>query len=217
MYIKLYKIISEVFMDLLDFNKHVWTYYLQLENDFYKTINYVELSEENDNAYSKEYAKQYLSICSEIDVVCKLLCEKIDSSKKYENITDYAKLLSEYEGLKYTEVFCNYTKQKYIPFDSWDETNSPFWWKNYNSVKHNRMKNENFRKSNQKNVFYSLMALFLLNRHLCKIICAGKIVKDPEIMSNLFSVDGWDVYMKIGNGFVNVLHAGGGMSLLYED
>ena len=47
----------------------MWSYYLQLETDFLNTLNYVEFAEDNFGVYSKEYAIQLLSICSEIDVV----------------------------------------------------------------------------------------------------------------------------------------------------
>lgn len=35
----------------------IWEYYLLLESDFIQTLNYVELSTENYDTFSKEYAK----------------------------------------------------------------------------------------------------------------------------------------------------------------
>lgn len=53
--------------------------------------------------------------------------------------------------------------------------------------------NDNIKLANLKNVFNALAALFILNRYLCKIVCSNKIMKEPEIKSNLFTMVGWDI------------------------
>ncbi len=50
-----------------------------------------------------------------------------------------------------------------------DNSKSPFWWNDYNFVKHARTSRDdsgvlNFSKANLKNVVYSLSALYLLER-----------------------------------------------------
>lgn len=47
-----------------EYNLKYWMFYMQLENDFSKTFNYVEFADDNLSAYSKEYAKQLISIGS---------------------------------------------------------------------------------------------------------------------------------------------------------
>ena len=91
-------------MTIEKYNSTVWTYYLQLEADFYKTLNYVEFSQDNFSTYSKEYAKQLLSICSEIDVVCKLLCHEINPSAPTKDINDYANVIGGYDGFSNAQV-----------------------------------------------------------------------------------------------------------------
>lgn len=51
-----------------EYNLKYWMFYMQLENDFSKTFNYVEFADDNLSAYSKEYAKQLISIGSELDI-----------------------------------------------------------------------------------------------------------------------------------------------------
>ena len=61
-------------MDWKEFISTYWKYYLSLEDDFIRTTRYVELDESNFNSYSVEYAKQLQAICSEIDTICKEIC-----------------------------------------------------------------------------------------------------------------------------------------------
>ena len=52
-----------------------WQHFLALEADFAATSRYVEFSKENFGTYSVEYAKLLLAICSDVDVLCKVICE----------------------------------------------------------------------------------------------------------------------------------------------
>lgn len=203
-------------MTKTEYNKDVWAYYLNLENDFCNTLNYVEFSEDNYNTYSKEFAKQLLSICSEIDVVFKILCELIAPDEKRNNICDYAKILCDFDGLTSSQVIYSYTKSTYSPFKDWTVDNSPTWWRDYNALKHRRNDSDNFKNGNLKNVFDSLAALYILNRYLCKKISEGTVVKDPETQSNLFNMVGWNIFIPVGNGFYNMLRTHGGISLIHE-
>ena len=65
-----------------------WQHFLALEADFAATSRYVELSQKNFATFSIEYAKLLLAIGSEVDVLCKIMCEKIDSTVKPDNIND---------------------------------------------------------------------------------------------------------------------------------
>ena len=203
-------------MTILEYNNHMWSYYLQLETDFLNTLKYVEFAEDNFGVYSKEYAIQLLSICSEIDVVFKKLCEKIDFNHKRENIVDYSQILSNFDGLTTTKVKFKYNSLEYLPFENWSTDTTLFWWKDYNCVKHHRLDDDNNKKANLKNVFYALAALFLLNRFYCKTICANKRMKEPVVKSKLFEVVGWESCIPVGNGFVQVLRTNGNIGLIYD-
>lgn len=82
-------------------------YYLTLENDFINTLRYVELDEVNFKAYLIEFTKQYQSICSEIDVLCKEFCHLIDSVNSVENMREYTEILLN----TYSEIIDKYKCQ----------------------------------------------------------------------------------------------------------
>lgn len=204
-------------MELKEYITRLWMYYLRLEDEFYNTLDYVELSKENYATYSKEYSKLLLSIGSEIDIVCKQLCKEIEPNKSHNNITDYAMILCDYENLVNTSVKCKLIEGDFKPFENWTKDSSPEWWQSYNKVKHDRVENENYKKGNLNNVFVSLMGLYVLNRFLCKKLSINRVMKEPESKSKLFEVSGWDSYQYIGNGFINIMKSDGGMSMVYDE
>jgi hypothetical protein len=63
-----------------------WQHFLALEADFTSTARYVEFSVSNFSTFSIEYAKLLLAIGSEVDVLCKVICERIDSSVNRGNM-----------------------------------------------------------------------------------------------------------------------------------
>jgi len=67
---------------------------LSIERDFGRTLEYVELDDANANAFSDAYAKLLLLIGSEVDVVAKMLCNKVASTQKAENIGHYQTILT---------------------------------------------------------------------------------------------------------------------------
>ena len=102
-----------------EFNLKYWMFYMQLENDFSKTFNYVEFTDDNLSTYSKEYAKQLISIGSELDIVFKALCNEVDPTKARSCITDYANILCGYDNLTDATVQFSYNKESYKPFEGW--------------------------------------------------------------------------------------------------
>ena len=54
-----------------------WQFFVAIESDLEATTRYVECCEENYNTYSVAYAQIILSAGSEVDVVSKLLCNKV--------------------------------------------------------------------------------------------------------------------------------------------
>lgn len=204
-------------MTIEEYNTNIWMFYLQLENNFYDTLNFVEFTQDNFSTYSKEYAKQLLSIGSEIDIVCKELCKLIAPTDNRRNIVEYARILCGYDDLPNSTVQYNFTKEQFQPFLNWSDTNSPSWWKDYNSVKHDRLQNENVKKSNLENVFNALAGLYILNRYLCMLVSVGRRMKEPEIKSRLFKMVGWEESVPLGNGFVRVSSPNGHVSLVHDN
>lgn len=59
-----------------------WEYYQELERDFISTRKYVAFEERNFGTYSIEYLKLYQAVCSEIDVLGKVMAGAIDPTFK---------------------------------------------------------------------------------------------------------------------------------------
>ena len=70
-------------------------YYLQLEKDFFETAPYCDIDESNNSSFSIKYLQLHLSICSEIDTICKSLCKELDNSLEMSEcgISDYIEIL----------------------------------------------------------------------------------------------------------------------------
>ena len=174
-----------------EFISKYWNHYLILEEDFIKTNRYVDLDESNFKVYSVEFLKQLQAICSEVEALFKEI-SGITAIKGTFTINDYAKFILSKDSWMSDIVEKNINiKRKDIrltPFKNWDEnraSKSLSWWKDYNSVKHNRI--INYKKANLKNVLDSLSALYLLEMYLLKKVCKEKNNKNdiPDRESNL--------------------------------
>ena len=76
-----------------------WNYFLALESDLERVSRYIEFDKANFKTYSIELAHLLLAASSEVDVVAKTLCQRIDSKTKLENIDDYKKIIKNISGL----------------------------------------------------------------------------------------------------------------------
>ena len=137
-----------------------WNYFLALEEDFERLSRFVELCDENDNVYSIEIARLFLSACSEVDVVLQQLCKKIDPSVDQKGINFYRDFI--YPRLPdFTdfEVVIPRYGMSTCPWINWHDNRPPNWWSDHNKVKHQR--HEHFDKANVKNCVNSLAGLFV--------------------------------------------------------
>lgn len=84
-------------MDVLEFRNIYWNYYIQLENDFFSYSPYCEIDQCNDNAFSVKYLQLLLSVCGEIDSICKTFCKVLDDNfdPAKAGIDDYISILRE--------------------------------------------------------------------------------------------------------------------------
>lgn len=196
-------------MNREDFLLKYWQYYMALENDFIKTNRYVQLDTNNYETFSIEFTKQYQAICSEIDVVCKEICNFYGdtTSGKFPQYT--STILTNYADItrKTINVGLN-SRIKLVPFKDWEKDpnyKSPKWWSDYNSVKHSR--HINFKNANLKNVLSSLSGLYILEKYLLKDICQ-KTSNDydiPDRDSEIFEIAGWETksHSMLGMHFIN--------------
>ena len=137
-----------------------WNYFLSLERELEIISRYVEIAESNYSTYLIEISKLLFSATSEVDVVLKQICEKIDHSSNANNINSYYNIINvDLSQIFQEEVFIPKYGISFIPFENWDSKNSPFWWKAYNKVKHER--NNHYAKGNLKNAIYALGGLLV--------------------------------------------------------
>ena len=171
-------------MTTQEFIKNYWNYYLLLEKQVLETQRYVDFNTQNNATYSIEYLQLFLSICSEIDVVAKIIAKEHNPNFSGENINKWGPEVDEaISQIQSKSVVFN---NDYIvtPWHNWyhissidskgksrkklkDNCKNPEWWILYNKVKHQRTsiyKNNRlyFSCANLKNVVFSLSALFIL-------------------------------------------------------
>lgn len=177
-------------MSVAHFFRDYWSYYIELENEFMETTKYVELRSDNFKTYSFEYLKLLQAICSEIDIIGKYIACSFNKSFKVNSETKIYKwgyeIQQAFENLQGRTVCLKEARYELTPFKDWEYTvktssrkskyicladhgKNLFWWRAYNSVKHERAFCDesgtlNYSKANLKNVLYALSALYLLER-----------------------------------------------------
>ena len=190
-------------MDREAFLRDYWAYYIMLEDKFIHTLNYVELSEDNFNTHSNEYAALMQMIGGELDSFFKIYCGFDPNAFKRINdyydylMTDYPDILNQKISVRSADI------SPFQPFLGWDGARakqSLAWWAAFDNIKHSRSVNK--RDANQKNVLYLLGALFLLEMKYIKNIVAGTRKRDiPDETSKLFELVDWQTrFSKLGEG-----------------
>lgn len=183
-------------MDILTFRHTYWNYYVQMEVDFFSYSPYCEIDHCNDNAFSVKYLQSLLSVCGEIDTICKRICKQLDNNLDMDScgIDDYISILNQnYPSFaKETVVILGYKYGEIKPWKSIEQGYSPDWWQVYNNVKHHRddMRNgkENYKYANQKTVLRALCALYVLIEYwAAKNFVTDKTDKMNNIMQSLKS------------------------------
>lgn len=157
-------------LDVLEFRNTYWNYYVQLENDFFSYSPYCEIDPCNDNAFSVKYLQLILSVCSEIDSICKTLCKILDENLDLDTagMYDYMPILNKNYPTFATEKveILNYKYRDLQPWKSIARGHIPNWWQCYNEIKHHRDEQrngkENYKYANQKNTLEALCALYIL-------------------------------------------------------
>ncbi|MFZ2162662.1 MAG: hypothetical protein WAW02_10640 [Sideroxyarcus sp.] len=141
-----------------------WNYFVALERDLEAVSRYVEFCEPNFDTFSIELAHLLFAAASEVDVVAKLLCEKINPALPRGNINEYkAVLLPAIPDLPDTEVFVSRYGLSFKPWSNWAGTTNPVWWHSYNNVKHER--DAHFNEATLANALNALGALLVITFH----------------------------------------------------
>lgn len=181
-----------------EFYKLYWRQYQLLEKEVLDTDAYVTIDGKNSAAFSAQYVKLFLNLCSEIDTLAEQLREMI--AEKHEDcdidtkgptiLKKIAAVKIEFEklGEMYVITKAQYDSWKNIPFLKFDDTSSDSWWRDYNLVKHYR--NEmmegsnkyNYEKANLKNTLKALSAFYLL----CCLTNQFLDENAPDLKSEIF-------------------------------
>ncbi len=130
-------------------------------HEFSRQVEFVR--QPNFATYSVTLVRLYLSICSEVDVVAKLLCQRIGDPNA-SSIDEYRKSLqAKYPYLATLSILVkSMPTEIFTPWASWNNTppGNPTWWTEHNQVKHKR--HLFFDKANLGNVLEAAAGLFVL-------------------------------------------------------
>ncbi|WP_347272943.1 hypothetical protein [Candidatus Kuenenia sp.] len=175
-----------------------WNYFIALESDIARLARFVEFTTKNFDTFSIEIAHLLLAASSEVDVVAKQLCRKLDSSANAEKIGQYRNVIKMHIPSMGTSIV---TIPRYglelIPWSNWQSDETPDWWVGYNKVKHER--NSHFEKANLKNVLNAMSGLLLLiiyyyreTAKIERIVPAPAIFMPPKELANISHTMGGD-------------------------
>jgi hypothetical protein len=158
-----------------------WNMFRNLEDKVLDCNRFVHLHEKNFDIFSLEFVNLIFQICSNIEATFKgmlfsnhfnendyfyrkVLCarRKVEKDKPLD-IGVYRDIFEEYYSLSGCEVIIDPLGKalSYFPFLRFSKNEKPFWWDNYNTVKHNLA--NKFEEATLETVLISLAALFLLN------------------------------------------------------
>ncbi len=142
-----------------------WQYLITLDSDLHRASRFVEIASHNFKTFSIEFVRILLSAGSEIDVVAKILCKCIDSSKSYKNINEYRNTIAA-KFPKFHSMIIDIPQYELhlTAWNEWSQNKNPAWWEAYNKVKHERDKH--YKEANLENTLNAVAGLFVLVWHL---------------------------------------------------
>ena len=138
-----------------------WQFFESVDDELYSLSRTIEFTPENYTTFSVHLSRLYLSICSEIDVVAKLLSRRIAPLKEPKNIDDYRPLITaRFPNFSQLRIEMPSHALEFQPWRMWHSGENPKWWRSYNDVKHER--NKHYREANLGNVLESAAGLLVL-------------------------------------------------------
>ena len=151
----------------------VWDEYKLLEEDFIKYLRYVPLTTDHKNVWSLYLGDLLIRIGSIFDSFLRrtIFSSVLDNAadiRRYRTLDDYRinmviynELYEPFYKLSSKKIYELRTLEELYPFLSWKSNNTPYWWKNYNHVKHDRFKNK--KEATLETVLEALGGLFIFN------------------------------------------------------
>lgn len=160
-----------------------WNFFIALEEDLDRLARYVDLSGQNDETFSIEIARLFLSASAEVDVVLKQLAVKHNAASAAANINAYFS-----EVTQHCPNFVGFTVLvprfglTLNPWNSWTVNTPPIWWQDHNKVKHHR--HNYFDRATVKNCLNAVAALFVSVIHLyAKEAARGELLSLPRLFN----------------------------------
>jgi hypothetical protein len=137
-----------------------WQFFESVDDELHSLSRVIEFAPENYATFSVHLTRLYLSICSEVDVVAKLLCARIEPKQTPRSISDYRALVTaRFPNFSVLRIEMPSHALDFQPWLAWGSGTNPQWWKSYNDVKHERSKY--FSDANLRNVLESAAGLLV--------------------------------------------------------
>ncbi len=138
-----------------------WTLFEVIDEDLRAFSRQVEFASANFPTYSVALLRLYLSICSEVDVVAKLLCQRIGAALPGRpNMDHYRQALkAQYPNLSTLKITVRPMAYEIFPWLAWEQDKNPDWWQKHQFVKHHR--DQNFAAANLENVLHAAAGLLV--------------------------------------------------------
>jgi len=176
--------------------KHHWNYFLAIEKDLENLSRYIEFANANLGTYSIELTHILLSASSEVDVIMKQLCSLIDTTQTTNNINDYKGVIQAQLGTFINEEICiDRFGLSYKPWDNWNGSQNPDWWRSYNNVKHQR--NNHFNEANLQNTINAVGALLLTVIYYYKYAFTNEAKVDIDFIETTRQLQPESSFMRI--------------------
>lgn len=159
-----------------------WNYLLALEHDLEEISRFIEFNEKNFFCYSIEISRALLASTSEVDVVCKQLCHRINSSSRANKIVPYRKeITAAYPDIISFQISMPRYGLTLTPWSNWKDNKVPDWWTANNKIKHER--NTQYHQGNLQNALNSVAGLFIMILYLYKEkAIRGELFPIPQLM-----------------------------------
>jgi len=138
-----------------------WSLFEVIDEELQAFSRQVEFAKDNLATYSVTLLRLYLSICSEVDVVAKMLCQRIGAKlPKQPNMGYYRRnLKTKYPNLSGVKITIRHMALSILPWEAWDQDKNPDWWEKHQDVKHRR--DQHFADANLENVLHAAAGLLV--------------------------------------------------------
>ena len=160
-----------------------WNYFLAIEEDLERLSRFVEFDKRNEECFSVEISRILLASAAEVDIVCKLICKKINPSSSAHNIKQYRdEILAAFPSIPSRKVILVKYGIELKPWANWNDPNGiPDWWTAYNKIKHKR--DTEYHRANLKNTLNAVSGLFIVVLYLYKEkAIEGELFPSPKLL-----------------------------------